>query len=119
MPFCSNLSVSSFLSVTDLRFFATCHLTILTRLLLHFANMSLLAFQLPGFLPGEVTLMNSLMNALVLTDLGFTDCRRANLCSSRGEKSESEQEEKNVSDFHGYLFLYFFDHLIGLSLTDN
>lgn len=104
MPLGSDLSVSSFLDVTNLRFFAVCHFAILASVLFHFPDMSLLALELAGFVSCQVALVDTLVNALLLTDLALADVRCADLSCTCCCKSEYEQEEMNVFGFHGYLF---------------
>lgn len=101
MFFSRDVAIRLFLGVTDLRFFTRCHLAVQPGLLLHFPDMALLTFQLSCFLAGQVALMNTLVDALVLSDLCLTNGRRTDLGCTRSSQSESQQEQENVFCFHG------------------
>ncbi len=71
--FSGNVAIGHFLGMANPGLFTVTDMAILSGLTLHLLNVSLLAFQLADFLPGQVSLVDALVNAVVLTNLGLTD----------------------------------------------
>ena len=102
--FHSNVAIGLMLGCADPGFFSPGDPPVGAGLALHILDLTLLTLQLPGLPPGQIALTDSLMDALLLPDLGLTNCRCTNLGRCRCPHSEAQEEDENEFGLHDVQF---------------